>query len=64
MNNLLSKDMPMGLSMALSKNLEAMNYFSNLTQQQQQKIIEQTHQINSKKEMAEYVNNLPNNAIK
>lgn len=64
MNNILKNDdMPLGLGMALSKNLQAMNYFSNLSNQQQQEIIEHTHQINSKKEMIEYVNGLPNQAL-
>lgn len=64
MDNILKQgDMPLGLGMALSKNLQAMNYFSNLSQQQQHEIIEHTHLINSKKEMIEYVNNLPSQAI-
>lgn len=64
MNNILKQgDMPMGLGMALSKNPEAMNYFSNLTAQQQHEVIEHTHQVNSKKEMVQYVNSLPNQSI-
>ena len=64
MNNILKQDnMPLGLGMALSKNPQAMNYFSNLTKQQQNEIIEHTHEINSKKEMTQFVNNLPNGAI-
>lgn len=48
-------EMPMGLGMALSKNLEAMNRFASLPHEKQQAIIEHTHQIGSKKEMEQFV---------
>lgn len=57
--NLLG-EVPMGFSMALAKNTNAMKKFSNLSKEQQQKVIEQTHSINSKQEMQNYVNNLTN----
>ncbi len=63
MDILKNDDMPLGLGMALSRNLEAMNYFSNLTKDQQSDIIQHTHEIRSKREMEEYVNSLPGNAI-
>lgn len=57
--NLLG-EVPMGFSMALAKNTNAMKKFSSLSKEQQQKVIEQTHSINSKQEMQNYVNNLTN----
>lgn len=51
-------DIPMGLGMALAKNINAMNYYSGLSPEKQQEIIENTHSINSKKEMQSYVDGL------
>lgn len=51
-------DMPMGLGMALAKNINAMNYYSGLPRERQQEIIDHTHSINSKKEMQAYVDSL------
>lgn len=51
-------DMPLGLGMALAKNISAMNYFSSLSESEQNKIIEHTHQIRSKSEMQSYVDGL------
>lgn len=59
MDNLLKgSDIPMGLSMALSRNLDAMNYFASISAQEQQRIIDGTHNIRSKEEMNEYVKNI------
>lgn len=44
-------DIPLGLNMALAKNLDAMNNFVSLPNEEKQKIIEKTHQIKSKNEM-------------
>lgn len=63
MDILKRDDMPLGLGMALCKNLEAMNYFTNLTTSQQNEIIEHTHVIQSKQEMQSYVDGLPQQAI-
>ena len=46
--------------MALAKNINAMNYFSSLTNDKKQEIIDHTHQIQSKAEMREYVDSLSN----
>lgn len=54
-------DLPMGLSMALSKNSSAMEYFSNLSNANRQEIIEKTHSVKSKKEMQSLVNSLVQN---
>ena len=51
-------EMPIGLSMALALNPEAMEKFATLTKAQKQEIINGTHSIKSKEEMQQYVNNL------
>ena len=47
--------LPLGFGMALAQNPQAMKIFSALPEQKQQDMIEQTHQINSKKEMQAFV---------
>lgn len=56
--NDISGDMPLGLGMALAQNMEAMRYYAQLPDNEQQQIIAQTHRIQSKEEMQEFVNNL------
>ena len=51
-------EMPIGFSMALALNPEAMEKFTMLSETQKQQIIDGTHSIKSKEEMHEYVNNL------
>ena len=51
-------DMPMGLGMALMQNKPAMEYFSSLSDEAKQRIIEHTHSIESKEEMQAYVDSL------
>ena len=59
MNNYLNSDeIPMGLGMALAQNVEAMAYFTNLSKERQKQIINYTHQIKSKQEMKQFVQNL------
>lgn len=48
-------EIPIGLGMALAKDLNAMNYFSSLNNDQKQNIIDHTHSIRSKEEMQQYV---------
>lgn len=48
----------MGLSMALAQNVDSLNYFSSLSPDEQQKIVNHTHTIQSKKEMEEYVDEI------
>ena len=55
--NILS-DLPMGFGMALAHNVPAMEHFSALPAAAQQRIIDGTHQVTSKKEMARYVQQL------
>lgn len=54
-NNVNRQDLPLGLGMALAQNYDAMNYFTNLSKQEQQKIIDHTHTIQSRQEMRDYV---------
>jgi len=51
-------DIPMGLGMALMQNKPAMEYFSSLSDESKQQIIEHTHTIKSKEEMQAYVDSL------
>lgn len=58
-NNLLSStQIPQGLGMALTQNMEALNYFSSLNSRQKQEVINHTHSIRSKSEMQYFVDNM------
>lgn len=48
-------EIPMGLNMAMAKNLDAMTYFTNLSKDKQRQIVDYTHNIKSKKEMRAFV---------
>ncbi len=52
------KDLPLGFSMALAQQPEAMQKFSNMSQSQKEKILSEIHNINSKSEMQTFVANL------
>ncbi len=53
-------EMPIGFSMALAMNPEAMQKFALLVEDKKQTIIAGTHGIKSKDEMQRYVNNIVN----
>ncbi|MBW7571749.1 hypothetical protein [Caproiciproducens faecalis] len=53
-------ELPLGFGMALAQNVQAMEYFSALPQPEQQQIVQHTHEIQSKQEMQDYVQNLIN----
>lgn len=53
-------EMPVGFSMALAQNPEAMQKFAMLSEDKKQEIINGTHSVKSKQEMHEYVNKLTN----
>lgn len=53
-----NSNMPTGLRMALTGNLEALNHFSSLSQGEQERFIEGAKQVNSKQEMQSYVDHL------
>ena len=51
-------EMPVGFSMALAQNPEAMQRFAMLSDDKKREIIDGTHAISSKREMHAYVNAL------
>ncbi|MBO5210840.1 MAG: hypothetical protein J6A78_05485 [Clostridia bacterium] len=51
-------EIPIGFSMALAQNPEAMRKFALLNEEKKKEIINGTHSIQSKQEMHEYVNKL------
>lgn len=51
-------DMPTGLKMALTQNLDSLNKFASLPESRQQSFIQGAHSIRSKQQMHEYVNTL------
>lgn len=53
-------EMPMGFSMALAQNPEAMQKFAMLSEDKKKQIIDGTHSVKSRQEMHEYVNKLIN----
>lgn len=58
MNTLNHHDIPMGFGMALAQNTDAMQYFSNLSDEEKRSVISGTHALHSKAEMQHYVNEL------
>ena len=54
------EEMPVGFSMALAQNPEAMKIFALLDEDKKKQIIDGTHSVKSKQEMHEYVNRLNN----
>ncbi len=58
MNTGKNADLPLSLGMALMQNADAFLYFSALDGVQQKRIIEQSKQLRSRKEMKSFVNNL------
>lgn len=53
-------EMPVGFSMALAQNPEAMQKFAMLSEEKKKEIINGTHFVKSSREMHEYVNKLNN----
>lgn len=53
-------EMPVGFSMALAQNPDAMQKFALLSEDKKKQIIDGTHSIKSKQEMHEYVNRINN----
>lgn len=55
-NNFVNGDgVPLGFGMALAQNSAAMDYFSSLSENERASIITGTHNIRSKKDMQNYV---------
>jgi uncharacterized protein YdeI (YjbR/CyaY-like superfamily) len=57
-DNIYGSGMPMGFGFALAQNMAAMEIFSAMDKKKQQQIIEHTHQIQSKSEMQQYVDQI------
>lgn len=54
-------DLPLGFSMALAQNPQALARFAELTDAQRQALISHTHAIGSRKEMKAFVASLADN---
>lgn len=54
-------EIPVGFSMALAQNPEAMQKFAMFSENEKKQIIDGTHSVKSKQEMHEYVNRLNHN---
>ncbi|MCI8387163.1 MAG: hypothetical protein HFE63_01690 [Clostridiales bacterium] len=52
------KELPLGFGMALMMNSEAMEKFASLSDSEKQKLIDGTHNVSSKAEMKQYVENI------
>lgn len=51
-------ELPLGFGMALAQNESAMKSFEQLTEEKKQDVVQKTHSITSKSEMAAFVNSL------
>ncbi len=51
-------ELPMGFAMALAQNSEAMRYFYNLSEEEKKLVLDETHRVQSKKEMRNLVEHL------
>lgn len=54
----MNKDLPLGFGMALSQQSDAMKKFSNMTEDEQNRILSEIHNIDSKQEMQSFVSRL------
>lgn len=52
------QDIPLGLSMAMAQNPNAIHYFGQLSEQQKQTVLNCAYQANSKREMKQIVETL------
>ena len=55
---------PIGFGLALAANTAAMNRYAQLSQQQQQTILDKAHNVRSEKEMYSLVASLSNGTMK
>ncbi len=51
-------DLPLGFGFALAQNSDAMQKFSKLPENEQQKLLQQAHAVSSKDEMQRLVNGI------
>ena len=58
MDHLLQEELPLGFSMALAENLDALDAFSRLSNEEKKKIVADCGSVRSKQEMRAYVDSL------
>ncbi len=63
MSHGLSKDMPLGLRMALTQNMEAMSRFAELSESEKMAYIQGARQVRSRQEMEQYVRRLTQSGL-
>lgn len=51
----MNKDLPLGFGMALAQQPDAMKKFSNMTEDEQNRILPEIHNIESNQEMQSFV---------
>lgn len=54
----MNKDLPLGFGMTLAQQPDAMKKFSNMTEDEQNRILSEIHNIDSKQEMQSFVSRL------
>ena len=54
----MNKDLSLGFGMALAQQPDAMKKFSNMTEDEQNRILSEIHNIDSKQEMQSFVSRL------
>lgn len=54
----MNKNLPLGFGMALAQQPDAMKKFSNMTEDEQNRILSEIHNIDSKQEMQSFVSRL------
>lgn len=54
----MNKDLPLGFGMALAQQPDAMKKFSNMTEDEQNRILAEIHNIDSNQEMQSFVSRL------
>jgi len=62
-DNLLSDGVPMGFGMALAQNPQALERFSMLSEEQQRRVLDGTHAVDSKEAMRAYVDKLAHGTL-
>lgn len=58
--NDILKDLPLGFSLALAQNLNALDNFAAMPESKQKIVLDKIKNVKSKEEMRSYVNNLNN----
>lgn len=61
MDLLSNQEIPIGFSMALAKDTNAMNAFSSMPKDQRAQVVEQSRGIHSKEQMEQFVNSFTSN---